>query len=265
MVYLILVILGLCFGSFTNAFVWRLHEHKNWLNDRSECINCHHKLGIFDLFPILSWLYLKGRCRYCHKKISIQYPIVEAIEPIIFVISYIFWPNNFSASQIAIFSLWLIVVIGLTILALYDLKWMLLPTRLIYCLYFIALTMAVIATLTSSDRLSSIIGYVGGFLIGGGLFYLLFQLSKGKWIGGGDVRLGFLLGLIVGTVEKSFLLIFLAAIIGTLFSLPLIISGKYKRNSLIPFGPFLILSTLLVVLFGSSIIHWYGQFIVSIH
>jgi len=153
----------------------------------------------------------------------------------------------------------------LTILALYDLKWMLLPTRLIYCLYFIALTMAVIATLTSSDRLSSIIGYVGGFLIGGGLFYLLFQLSKGKWIGGGDVRLGFLLGLIVGTVEKSFLLIFLAAIIGTLFSLPLIISGKYKRNSLIPFGPFLILSTLLVVLFGSSIIHWYGQFIVSIH
>jgi len=265
MALLILVIIGLCFGSFINALVWRLHEHKNWFNDRSECIDCHHKLAYFDLFPIISWICLKGKCRYCHKKISIQYPIVEAVVPLVFVVSYFFWPYNLAGAQIAVFSLWLVVVIGLTALALYDLKWMLLPTRLIYLLYVIALVMACIDTYTSIDRLSTIIGYIGGVLIGGGLFYILYIVSNGKWIGGGDVRLGFLLGLIAGTLEKSFLLIFLAAILGTIVSLPLILSGKFKRNSLIPFGPFLILATLLVQLFGNDIVQWYGRFITGIN
>src|SRR4051794_22477009 len=75
-------------GSFINAAVWRIHTKKSIINDRSECPNCHHKLGFFDLIPVLSWLYLGGKCHYCHKPISAQYPLVELVTAGLFVLSY---------------------------------------------------------------------------------------------------------------------------------------------------------------------------------
>jgi prepilin signal peptidase PulO-like enzyme (type II secretory pathway) len=94
-------------------------------------------------------------------------------------------------------------------------------------------------------------------IIGGGIFYLLFQISAGRWIGGGDVKLGWLLGLITGTAARSVLFIFIAALFGSFISLPLLLSGRLKRTSTIPFGPFLILGAIVVQFFGADILNWY--------
>jgi len=98
---------------------------------------------------------------------------------------------------------------------------------------------------------------IGAVLVGGGLFYILFQVSDGKWIGGGDVRLGWLLGLIIGTPARSLLFIFLAAIGGSLVTAPGLATGKLNRTSVIPFGPLLIAGAIVVQLFGGDILHWY--------
>jgi prepilin signal peptidase PulO-like enzyme (type II secretory pathway) len=262
MVIFALIIVGLSLGSFVNAFVWRLHEGKNWINDRSICINCQHELKAQDLAPILSWLWLRGKCRYCHKNISIQYPLIEATVTLLFLSSYELWPDSLRGFEIIIFSLWLLITTGLVALALYDLRYMLLPTKLIYSLLVVAIVMSTIIIYRSSAPLTTSIDLMIGSLIGGGIFYVIYLLSSGKWIGGGDVRLGFLLGLLAATPERSLLLIFLASLIGATLSLILMTFKRLKRTSLIPFGPFLITALFIVQFFGQHLIHWYrGLFI----
>ncbi len=259
MVIGIILVAGLVAGSFINAFVWRLHEHKDWIKGRSECIYCHHPLGVLDLIPIVSWMALKGRCRYCHKAISMQYPIVEAFMSSLYVLSYLFWPNTIKGAEIIVFTLWLIVSTGLVALAIYDVRWMLLPSKIIYSLLVASSAMALITILISSNRLATFLSFILGSLIGGGLFYIIYQVSKGKWIGGGDVRLGFLVGLLAATPVRSFLLLFIASLLGATLILCLIAAKRLKRSSLVPFGPFLIAATFIVQLAGQPIIHLYSN------
>ncbi|MCL4358173.1 prepilin peptidase [Patescibacteria group bacterium] len=259
MVISIILIAGLVAGSFVNAFVWRLHEHKDWIKGRSECIYCHHPLGVVDLIPVVSWIAIKGKCRYCHKAISIQYPIVEALLSAVYVLSYLFWPNTIKGAEIVVFMLWLIISTGLVALAIYDVRWMLLPSKIIYSLLAASSVMALITTLISNDRLSTFLSFILGSLVGGGLFYVIFQVSKGKWIGGGDVRLGFLVGLLAATPARSLLLLFIASLLGATLTLCLIATRRLKRSSLVPFGPFLIIATFIVQLAGQPIIHWYSS------
>jgi len=275
MIIAVLVVVGLCLGSFVNALVWRVHEQatetgkkkpdKAYLatlsvsKGRSICPNCRHELAAKDLVPVLSWLALGGKCRYCGKPISWRYPIVEAGTALLFVASYLWWPMPFDTAQKAIFVLWLAVLVGLIALAVYDLRWKLLPNRFIYPLSVLAAAMAVIGIAAADAPAKALLNEVLAILIGGGLFYLLFLVSDGKWIGGGDVRLGWLLGLIVGTPARSFLFIFFGALGGSLISLPLLANGRLKRSSVIPFGPFLIAGAVLVQLFGADILNWYRQ------
>lgn len=272
MIILVLAIFGLCLGSFVNAWVWRLHEQEkpkkhtakqlkqlSISRGRSMCPECKHELRALDLIPVLSWLLLGGKCRYCHKQISAQYPIVELSTAFLFVGSYIWWPASFSSSQIAIFLLWLVLIVGFMALIVYDLRWYLLPNRIIYPLTGIATVQAFVRIFSSQEPLSALISTLLSVAIGGGVFYLLYQFSAGKWIGGGDVRLGWLLGLVVGSAAGSVLVIFVASLLGTLVSLPLLLTGRFKRTSVIPFGPFLIIGAFIVVLFGSNIIDWYQR------
>ena len=259
MLVLALLVLGLCLGSFVNALVWRLHEKQDWVKGRSKCTKCGHELSTFDLIPVASWLLLGGKCRYCHKKISIQYPIVELVTATIFLLSYLYWPVPISGHVIAVYILWLVVVTGLIALSVYDIRWMILPSKIIYALYPFALIMAAINIFNAANHIGVIIGYVEATIIGGGIFYVLLQVSRGKWIGGGDVRLGFLLGLVAATALKSFLIIFIASLIGSLVSFYFLSSNKLKHNSLIPFGPFLIIATIIVQLAGAGFIHWYTR------
>ncbi|HET7060451.1 MAG TPA: prepilin peptidase [Candidatus Saccharimonadales bacterium] len=260
MIIAILAVVGLCLGSFVNALVWRVHEHLSIAKGRSMCPHCKHTLAAKDLVPVLSWLALRGKCRYCDKPISAQYPLVELSTTALFVASYIWWPATFDSSpQTAIFILWLALLTGLVALAVYDLRWFLLPNRLVYPLAVVAAAQAIISILNAGHPATALLNTILGVVVGGGIFYVLFQGSKGKWIGGGDVKLGALLGLIVAAPGRAVLFIFFGSLLGSLASLPLLARGRLKRTSVIPFGPFLIAGAIITVLFGADILHWYQQ------
>lgn len=223
------------------------------------CTDCGHVLSAKDMVPIFSWLMLKGRCRYCNKSISWQYPVVEAATAFLFAFSYAFWPYELSSYENLIaFIAWLIFLTGFISLTIYDIKYLILPNKIIFTLIFIALIGLTAELLISTDLSIAKAGLIGT-LIGGGLFYVLFQLSNGAWIGGGDVKLGFLLGLLVGGPWPALLMLFLASFLGTIYSIPMIIFGQVRARSRIPFGPFLIAAAIIVQLFGVSIIDWYNN------
>jgi prepilin signal peptidase PulO-like enzyme (type II secretory pathway) len=275
MIIAVLVFLGLCLGSFVNALVWRIHEQSkksgkskkaslSIANGRSMCPECRHKLSSKDLIPVLSWVNLRGKCRYCSKPISMQYPLVELITALLFAGSYIWWPNAFVTSQIVLFGIWLILVAGFMALSVYDLRWYLLPNRIMTPLAWLAGLFAVISVYSADAPFIALINTFLAVFIGGGIFYLLFQLSGGKWIGGGDVKLGWLLGLIAGTPARSLMFIFIASILGTLVSLPLLASKRLKKTNVIPFGPFLIAGLIITQLFGVNILEWYQHLIINL-
>ena len=149
------------------------------------------------------------------------------------------------------------MLVGLIAMALYDIKWMLLPDRIMKPLYFISAAMALLSIAISSHPLTAVINLILSVAVGGGIFYILYQVSDGKWIGGGDIKLGWVIGLFLGTPMRSFLMIFLASFLGCLVSIPLLISHKLKKDSVIPFGPFLIASAIIVELYGVNILNWY--------
>ncbi|MDB5184307.1 MAG: putative Prepilin peptidase [Candidatus Saccharibacteria bacterium] len=278
MIIALLVLLGLCFGSFTNAFVWRIHEqeaeqgkkrpNKQRLADlsiskgRSMCPHCGHELGALDLVPVLSWLSLGGKCRYCRTPISWQYPVVELATTLLFVISWLGWPYAVQGLQIAAFGVWLVVLIGLMALTVYDFRWMLLPNRIVFPLYGVAGVFALINIIGAARPLHALLMTILAVALGGGVFYVLFQVSDGTWIGGGDVKLGWLLGLVVGRPPLSFLFIFAAALLGTIASVPLIVKEGIRPKRVIPFGPFLIAGAIISLLYGQSILDWYQHFFV---
>ena len=146
MVYVILVLLGLCFGSFVNALVWRIKSKKDWVKARSVCVNCKHQLSVLDLVPVLSWIFLRAKCRYCKKPISIQYPLVELLTAGLFIASYHWWPYVISTdiSSWLPFAVWLVCVVGLVAMAVYDLRWMIIPDKIVVPLIALATTLAAV-------------------------------------------------------------------------------------------------------------------------
>ncbi len=219
------------------------------------CVHCGHGLAAKDLVPVLSWITLRGKCRYCHKPIP-DNPFSELLTPLLFIVSYAFWPYGFEAKGLMLFAVWLVLLVGFVALCIYDLRWKLLPNRIVFVLMALVLGQVVVEVFWSGgvDRL---LGALWGVLFGAGLFWLLFQLSNGRLIGGGDVKLGVVYGLLLGGPVRSLLCIFLASIFGTLVALPLVLVGKAEKSTKIPFGPYLILATILVYLFGGDIVGWY--------
>jgi prepilin signal peptidase PulO-like enzyme (type II secretory pathway) len=272
MIITILILLGLCFGSFVNALVWRLYEQdlpkkKRVANDkelsitkgRSMCPHCQHTLAWYDLLPVVSWLSLQGKCRYCHKPISWQYPLVETSTALLFVCSYLWWPLDLDRQGIWLLAVWLLSLVALVALTIYDIRWMLLPNRIVFPLIAIATIGVLGNTILSNHGLHVLLRALGGLAVAGGIFYVLFQVSNGKWIGGGDVKIGFALGLLLGGPIEAFLMLFLASLLGLVVSLPALFTKKTQLSGKIPFGPFLIAATIITVLFGSSLIDWYTQ------
>lgn len=273
MIIAALIVYGLCLGSFVNALVWRVYEQERTSSSkkitksykqrlslskgRSMCPDCHHELTAKDLVPVLSWLSLGGKCRYCRKPISAQYPIVELVTSGLFVLSYVFWPVAFTPLQIVLFALWLLLLVGFMALFVYDARWMLLPSRIIYPMWAITAVFVLVRLFDAENRLAVALNTASAIIIGGGIFLLLYQVSKGKWIGGGDIRLGWIFGALVATPALSFMVIFIASLLGCIFALPSLVTKKLSGASEIPFGPFLIAATIIVFLFGADFLVWY--------
>ncbi len=266
MIVVLLGLLGVCAGSFVSALTWRLQQQESSkrkkkdkklsiVSGRSMCAHCKHQLAANDLVPVISWLALRGRCRYCGKPIA-DTPLPELAGAALFIGSYIWWPRALQGSEWTLFGIWLVLLTGLLALTVYDLKWYILPNRIVYPLFLVAV--AWVGARLAIEGSDVIVPTILGLAVGGGLFYALFQASKGKWIGGGDVKLGALLGVFAGGVFETLLLLFLASALGSLISVPLLITKKATRSTHIPFGPFLISAAIIVRLFGEQVLTWYG-------
>lgn len=269
--------LGAVFGSFINALVWRLakqdglgsvgqrakgkgrskHKPEDYsiVHGRSMCPSCGHTLAARDLVPVLSWLSLHGRCRYCKTAISAQYPLVELLTGIFFVVAYAaLQSDTYAWFKLAYVCVYIVFFVALT---LYDLKWFLLPDRLVFPLIGLAASQVVLwALLQQSWMVLGEAIFAAAIIFG--LFWGIFVLSKGEWIGGGDVKLAVALGLIVGRPMHALLIIFLASLLGTIASLPLLLRSKKKGLMMhIPFGPYLLAACFVVLLAGQRIIDGY--------
>lgn len=248
--------LGAIFGSFVNALVWRIHNKRNWVTERSECPHCHHQLAGKDLIPIVSYLLLKGKCRYCKRKID-DNPLTEAVLPVLFIASYALWPVTLQGVGLFQFIFWLVFLVGFVALAVYDLRWYLLPNKIVFPLIGLAAIQAIALPIFYHYSWSTVIDAGLGALILSGLFYVLFQISDGAWIGGGDVKLAIVLGILAGEPIRAVLVLFFASIIGTILAIPVIAKKGLGKKIKLPFGPLLITGVIIVQLFGSAIIDWY--------
>lgn len=252
-------VIGLCLGSFVNALVWRIKNKKDWVKARSVCVNCKHQLSVLDLIPVLSWMLLRAKCRYCKKPISVQYPVVELVTAGLFGACYHWWPYVLSSdiSSWLPFAVWLVALVGLVAMAVYDLRWMIIPDKIIIPLIVLAISLTFVEAVFFDGGPERIRDSVLGLLVGGGFFFLVYQLSKGRWIGGGDVKLGIFLGILLGA-RDSFIALYAASIAGSLTMISLLIFRKVSRKSKIPFGPFLIAGIIVAKLFGESLYLWYA-------
>jgi prepilin signal peptidase PulO-like enzyme (type II secretory pathway) len=244
-------IFGLLFGSFINCLLWRLYKGENVLG-RSYCPKCRKDIKWYDNIPILSFIFLKGECRSCRKKIHWQYPVVEFVGGLLFLFSYLYVDSlSFFGSHkiILLFKLLFLVSIMLFIFV-YDLRWQLVSMIVVIPSCII---MFVFNILLGFSWLSMIISA----LISGGFFLLQFILTKKKGIGEGDIWLGLLIGVVFPDLQKLFLAIFLAYLIGSVTGLILMILKRKDWGSRLPLGVFLMLSCSVTVFFGNSIISWY--------
>jgi len=285
--YLFIFIFGLVIGSFLNVVIFRLEKGGKMINDRSKCLHCSRILAWYDLVPILSFIFLKGKCRYCGKPISFQYPLVELATGILFVLilDYTLQINELVnyGLQFLLFLFYYLFIAGvLIVIFVYDLKHYIIPDRVIYPTIFVALGFNLLNDFFdnnfrlfnfsisqfhdfSSSNLqflifniqnSQFINYLFAAILAGVFFLSIVILTCGKGMGGGDVKLGFLMGVVLGWPAVMAAL-FLSFILGSVVGVFLILAGKKKMKSEIPFGPFLVLGTFVAIFWGREIIGWY--------
>jgi leader peptidase (prepilin peptidase)/N-methyltransferase len=279
-------VLGTVVGSFVNAAVYRIRHKLPLGRARSHCPHCKHQLAAQDLIPILSFLLLKGKCRYCGKPISLQYPTVELLTGLLFAGNFVYF-FGLAASlhpaygDIVSFAVRLIFITILMILFWYDLLYMEIPDRVVLPGIIIALlgNIAVVAVsfwdfwnltaklpigkylLARSDFWQGHLWdltspYVYGLGLGLGLaviFYLIVLLSRERAMGGGDIKLAVLLGLIL---PWPYLIpaLYSGFLIGALVGLGLVLSSRGKMRTLIPLAPFLIAGVFAAMFFGADLL-----------
>jgi prepilin signal peptidase PulO-like enzyme (type II secretory pathway) len=248
-----LFIVGLCAGSFALAMTMRMYARKPWVNDRSRCDYCKKTLAWYDLVPLISWVSTRGHCRYCHKRLSRFYPVVELSTGLAFVVSYLAWPYGFAKMGILLFVLWAVMITLMVSLVIFDLKWFLLPDRITYTLIGLAGASKLFQVIYYQD-FDRIPGIIIGVVVGAGVFFALYVYSQGKYIGGGDIKLGLFYGILLGSGFKSLLVMSIGSLIGTAIMLPALIRRSKKMTSMVPFGPSLILATFILYLYGDRII-----------
>ncbi|MEI6498695.1 MAG: prepilin peptidase [bacterium] len=242
------LILGLIIGSFLNVVILRMDDLKTIVTGRSHCQSCQKNLRWIDLIPLISFAILRGKCRYCGGKISLQYPLVELVTGIMYTLIFVVFGFSLATLfYILIFSLLMVV-------AVYDIKTQYVPETLVWIILLLSLFGGFVGHF-------DIIKMFFGVLIGGGLLASLVLISKEKWMGAGDIKIGIILGLLTG-LERSIVAVFIAFLLGSIVGLIYIYIAKKTIKAALPFAPFLIFATLVAVIWGNNIVNWYlGQII----
>lgn len=259
LIYSFIFVFGLIVGSFLNCVIYRLEEEKSFLKGRSFCPACKKELAWFDLIPVLSFAFLRGRCRYCRARVSWQYPLVELTVGIIFFSLYRWLFSFVDFSLINFFNLFYYWTVSafLVVIFVYDLKHYVVPNITIYSAIVISLLWRLIGWLAFDLSTGlEFLKVIGIALIPVIFFLLIVLLSRGKWMGEGDISIVFLMGLILGWPG---ILVALAVAFygGAIIGLGLIALGRKKFKSAVPFAPFLIIGTFLALFWQAQLIDWY--------
>jgi len=267
-------LVGASFGSFLNVCIGRWPEGLSVVKPRSRCPKCGHQITAMENIPILSWLMLRGRCSGCGERISIQYPIVELLSGLIWLLAYFHFGLSFTAFRIAVFAL---VMLGI---AITDAKHFLIPDGFtVFGLFFVLVTSFVALYLGEAEPFARPWEAILGMCVGAGAISIVGWLGE-VWLkrpamGFGDVTLMAVVGAAVGPA-RSLLTIFIAAVLAPIVLLGIVYplsarglatdkgqtelaleaGGGWRKREL-PFGVFLAPAALIALLHGDLIIAWY--------
>jgi leader peptidase (prepilin peptidase)/N-methyltransferase len=238
---------GLCIGSFLNVVITRLPEGKNLVFPRSACPRCGHLIAWFDNVPVLSWLLLRGRCRSCRQRISWRYPAGELLTAAVFVAAFLRFGVGAELFVALLFLCALIAITGT------DLDHQLIPDTI--TLPGVVAGFVLNLATARLDWTESLLGIV----VGGGVFFVIILISP-SGMGGGDMKLGAMMGAFLGW-KLGLLAVLLGVLSGGLVAVCLLAAGRKGRKDAVPFGPFLALGGAVSMLWGRSILAWYlGRF-----
>ena len=249
MFYLLFIILGGIWGSFSNVCIYRLPENKGIIAGRSFCPSCKNKIQWFDNIPILSFVLLKGKCRHCKSIISLQYLIVELISSVSFVTIYYFFGLTFTTLLLLILNVFFIIIFFI------DLKHYIIPDVLTFPLMIIGFVKSFDPNLNTSifpNYLHSLIGGIFGYLIIWSIIYFYKKLRNKEGMGLGDAKLMAVIGFWFGWISIPFT-IFISSTVALILVVPSLINRSRKMSSEIPFGPYIIIGCVLYVAFANQI------------
>jgi leader peptidase (prepilin peptidase)/N-methyltransferase len=262
LLYFLFFVFGSIIGSFLNVVILRLHTGLS-INGRSSCFSCGKMLSWIELVPILSFVFQRGRCIGCKSRISFQYPLVEIITGFIFLFTFLKISPSFSPFYLLLTAYYLLIFSLLIIIAVYDFRHKIIPDGIVY--FFVLL--AFLHIFFEPFQLTVLIAGPVLFLP----FFLLWLVSRGRWIGFGDAKLAWGIGWLLG-LSAGFSALFVAFYTGALVGVALIVFEQLSRRfsglslggknftmkSEVPFGPFLILGVFLVFFFEINFFTSFG-------
>jgi len=283
MVLVLIAILGLFVGSFINATALRYDPERFVLSPvargRSHCPHCKRDLRWFELLPLVSFILQRGRCRRCGKAISWQYPLSELLTAAVFFL--IAWrlvahplmvmPVGYGAVAYGVLAVWLAIGALLVLAGLIDLRVRIIPDEVVLGIAALGILLTVLGRSTFGATDGSFLGsyalifglrhsiwlnHLGGLVFGGGFFGALYIITRGRGIGLGDAKLGAALGLAFGWPDIA-LVVFLSFVIGTILLIPVLIRQRLRMRSVVAFGPFIVLASIAVLGWGSTLMHGY--------
>lgn len=238
------VTFGLVIGSFLNVVIARLPERRSLWMPGSACPGCGQPIAWYDNIPLISFAALRGRCRACAAPIPWRYPIVEAATAVLFALAWLVFGGDPREFVIAV-----VFLAALLAITMIDLRHQIIPD---------AITLpGVVVGLASSfvtQRISWVEAVVG-VLLGSGLFVAVIVLSRGG-MGGGDLKLGAMLGAFLGW-QALLVALFVAVMLGGMSAVVLLVTRKLARKDAIPFGPFLAVGGAVALFWGEAIVAWY--------
>ncbi|RUL55123.1 prepilin peptidase [Lysinibacillus antri] len=237
------LIFGLVFGSFFNVVGLRVPLKESIVTPPSHCTSCNRRLTTLDLIPVFSYIFLGGKCRSCGAKISPIYLLTEIMTGILFAFTvYTLGITIETAVALLFISLLMIIVVS-------DIAYMLIPDKIL--LFF--LPFLVIGRVFSplDNWWDSLLGAVIGF----GILLLIAIISKGG-MGGGDIKLFFLIGLVLGTAN-TLITLFLSSVIGMIVGVIVLKVRGQDRKTPVPFGPSIALAAVIVYFYGEAMLNWY--------
>jgi len=271
-IFFIIFVFGLAIGSFINALAFRIENKMSISRGRSICPECKHQLAWHDNVPVVSYILLRGKCRYCQKPISAQYPIVEILTAFTFVaMSWKVGLGTITNYQLPITKVTeliaiLFVTFCLILVALYDQRTTYVLSGYVYA-GIVATLVYLLATYTGSWEVGKVGLYILPNLVAAMVamlpFALLYLVSKGAWMGAGDIEIAALLGFLLGW-PNMFVALYFAFIAGSIWGLAKIYIFKNAGlKSEMPFAPFLIAGTVFAFIFSEQLINLYVKILLG--